>query len=54
MFGAFDEKQLEEYRKEATERWGRELFDASYGRLHGRLSKAWSKGSCPRRVGRSS
>ncbi len=39
MFGAFDEKQLEEYRKEATERWGRKAVDASYGRLN-RLSKA--------------
>lgn len=39
MFGAFDERQLEEYRKEASERWGKETVDASYRRLN-QLSKA--------------
>lgn len=39
MFAPFDEKQIEEYRKEAGERWGRERVDKSYRRL-AKLSRA--------------
>lgn len=39
MFEGFDESKLEEYRKEAGERWGKDVVDESY-RRYGQLTKA--------------
>jgi hypothetical protein len=42
MFGAFDKKQMEEYREEARQRWGSEKVDESYRRTSKYTKEDWA------------
>ncbi|MHB1133047.1 MAG: TipAS antibiotic-recognition domain-containing protein, partial [Chloroflexota bacterium] len=43
MFGGFDKKQMEEYREEASTRWGKEVVDQSYRRVAKFSKEDWAR-----------